>query len=193
MSDELESARTLRHSLSRDHLEELRFREALNSLRKEQDMSQGELARRMVEEGWEHFNQATVSRIEKGTRPVRLGEARALARVLGTEVGYMLSDSGPSRFLTEFWDVYRESLKHQNYIRNGIRNWSDSVGRLRYLLSIMDLEAVSSLLPKENQLPFEVAVAQARRLTKIDIGEMAKDALWSFENPPERPEHDKED
>ncbi|MBO0596470.1 helix-turn-helix transcriptional regulator [Nesterenkonia sp. E16_7] len=193
MTDELESARTLRHSLSRDHLEELRFREALNSLRREQDMSQGELARRMVEEGWEQFNQATVSRIEKGTRPVRLGEARALARVLGTEVGYMLSDSGPSRFLTEFWDVYREALNHQSYMQAAVRSWSDSVARLRYLLSVMDLDAVQSLLPRENQLAFEAAVASARRLTQRDIGQLARDTQWAQENPQERPEHDEED
>ncbi|TLP75508.1 helix-turn-helix domain-containing protein [Nesterenkonia sphaerica] len=192
MTDDLEAPGTLRHVLSRDQLEEMRFREAVNRLRTDQGLSQGELARRMVSEGWEHFNQATISRIEKGTRPVRLGEARALARVLNTDVGYMISETESSQHLSEFWALRQEALNFKKRVDLAVRGWSDAVARLRYLLTIMDLEKIKFLLTTENQVPFEAAVAQVRRMTKLDIGEFARNAQRMHETKPEFPGDDQE-
>lgn len=185
MADDLESPGTLRHVLGRDQLEELQFRESVHKLRTDQRLSQGELARRMVAEGWEHFNQATISRIEKGTRPVRLGEARALARVLQTEVSYMISESPVSQHISEFWELRTAALKYQGRIDAEVRGWSDAVSRLRYLLTVMDFEKAKSLLPDDNQLAFEAAVAQVRRMTERDIGDFARGALHANETEPE--------
>jgi transcriptional regulator with XRE-family HTH domain len=46
-------------------------------------MSQGELARQMAERGFPYYQQ-TVRRIEEGRRKVSVGEAKALAKILGT-------------------------------------------------------------------------------------------------------------
>lgn len=59
-------------------------------LRESLGWSQGELAKRMRDAGWDAFHQTTVSRIEKGERPVKIGEGRALARVLGSRVVIMI-------------------------------------------------------------------------------------------------------
>lgn len=72
--------------------DEKRFVENLQAARRRLGWSQGELARRMVAEGWDTYSQMTVSRTEKGERPIRLAEARDLAKVLGTTVDEMTSD-----------------------------------------------------------------------------------------------------
>lgn len=78
-----------------DTSDESRFAESAKELRERNGWSQGELARRMVEEGWETYSQMTVSRTEKHERPIRLGEARALARVLGSDVNLMVGYRSP--------------------------------------------------------------------------------------------------
>ena len=75
--------------------EEAQFIKSMKRIREELGWSQGDFARKMKEAGWDSFHQTTVSRIEKGERPVRLGEARGIATVLGALVGQMiLPDSG---------------------------------------------------------------------------------------------------
>lgn len=71
--------------------EEAQFVENVQRLREAKGWSQGELARRMATAGWDGFHQTTISRIEKGQRPVRLAEARALAQVLESQVGLMMA------------------------------------------------------------------------------------------------------
>lgn len=73
--------------------DEQQFARNLAQRRDELGMSQSELARRMVEAGWESYSQMTVSRTEKGERPIRLGEARALARVLRSNLNDMISET----------------------------------------------------------------------------------------------------
>lgn len=80
--DELE-----RHTLSDDE----RFAASVKRLREAKGWSQGELAKRMTNAGFDGFHQTTISRIEKGERPVRIGEARGLARVLESLVGIMIA------------------------------------------------------------------------------------------------------
>lgn len=70
--------------------EEANFIAAVKRIREELGWSQGELAKRMSDSGWDGFHQTTISRIEKGERPVRLGEARGLAKALGALVGQMI-------------------------------------------------------------------------------------------------------
>lgn len=70
--------------------EEANFIDAVKRIREELGWSQGELAKRMSDSGWDGFHQTTISRIEKGERPVRLGEARGLAKVLGAWTGQMI-------------------------------------------------------------------------------------------------------
>lgn len=70
--------------------EEANFIAAVKRIREELGWSQGELAKRMSDSGWDGFHQTTISRIEKGERPVRLGEARGLAKVLGAWTGQMI-------------------------------------------------------------------------------------------------------
>ena len=69
--------------------EETNFAESMQRLREARGWSQGELARRMVAEGWANYSQMTVSRTEKLDRPIRLGEASAIARLFGVNLALM--------------------------------------------------------------------------------------------------------
>ena len=79
-------------NMNQFEVEELRFRTDMQRRRTKQGLSQGELARRIQNLGLTEFHQTTVSRIEKGTRPVRLGEAQAIAEALGTNAERMIRD-----------------------------------------------------------------------------------------------------
>ncbi len=70
-----------------------RFRHNMRRIRDLRGLSQGELSRILVGMGWKVFHQTTVSRIEDGTRPVKLSEALAIARALEIEFDLLLSSS----------------------------------------------------------------------------------------------------
>jgi transcriptional regulator with XRE-family HTH domain len=55
-------------------------------------IDQTELARRLGDAGLRGFHQTTVSRIEKGERPVRLSEAPILAEVLHGRIGDLIDE-----------------------------------------------------------------------------------------------------
>ncbi|WP_190263737.1 hypothetical protein [Glutamicibacter nicotianae] len=59
------------------------------------------MAKQMQAAGWEGFHQTTISRIEKGDRPVRLSEASGIALVLGVEMWQMVLADEASRPLRE--------------------------------------------------------------------------------------------
>lgn len=71
-------------------VEEANFVANMKRLRADRGWSQGELAKRMKVAGWDKFHQTTISRIEQGVQPVRLGEARGIADALGTTVDQMV-------------------------------------------------------------------------------------------------------
>lgn len=60
-------------------------------------MSQADLVRALKERGWSSVYQNTVSRIEKGERPVRYGEARVIARALGVNIELFLLSAADSQ------------------------------------------------------------------------------------------------
>jgi len=75
----------------------------LKLVRERLDESQTGLARKMADLGFP-FHQTTISRIEAGERPVQLGEALALAEIVGIAVGDMIqrpSDVRLARLLTQ--------------------------------------------------------------------------------------------
>lgn len=79
--------------------DEENFARRMAELRTMLNLSQSELARKMVENGFDTYSQMTVSRTEKGERPVRLNEARTLAEILGSSVDSMTRGTQLEEFL----------------------------------------------------------------------------------------------
>lgn len=71
--------------------DDARFAASVRELREGKGWSQAELAANLREVGWPNIHPTTVARIEAGTRAVRLGEARAIATLLGSDVSSMVS------------------------------------------------------------------------------------------------------
>jgi transcriptional regulator with XRE-family HTH domain len=78
--------------------DEANFARRMAEMRSSAGMSQSELARQMVERGFASYSQMTVSRTEKGERPIRLSEARAIAELLGVR----LDDMTRGTYLAEY-------------------------------------------------------------------------------------------
>jgi len=64
------------------------FAQNLKALRDDRKLSQEALAERMAERGFK-WHQATVYKVEQGGRQIQLGEARAVAEILGVPLDAM--------------------------------------------------------------------------------------------------------
>ncbi|PWF82015.1 helix-turn-helix transcriptional regulator [Kocuria rosea] len=137
-----------------------RFIESVRRLREEKGWSQGELARRIQAAGVEGFHQTTVSRIEKGERPVRLGEARALAHILGTSVDRMVAPDLREGRITaveaQFWAIHEDAEKIERLAQDVA--WNDR--RLR--------DAVSTLSRIDDWADADLAKRAAEQLSRAE-------------------------
>jgi transcriptional regulator with XRE-family HTH domain len=88
-----------------------RFAERMQQYRERLGISQSALVGRLRENGWSKVHQTTVSRIEKGERPVRLGEARAIASALGVPLSRLV-EPDPASFVRA--ELTRESAAVYN-------------------------------------------------------------------------------
>lgn len=70
------------------------FIENMKAERERRGWSQGELAKRLRSAGLDQMHQTTVSRMEKGERPVRVDEANAIAGLFGVALVEMLAAPG---------------------------------------------------------------------------------------------------
>ena len=125
--------------------DETRFAESVQEMRERRGWSQGELARRMVDAGWPNYSQMTVSRTEKRERPIRLSEARALARILGSDVDRMVGHRSPEN------EQAAVALLHsvvQDLVREVDRLSNDAVSAMgESARAIAALEAVEQSRP----------------------------------------------
>lgn len=92
---------------------DLIFARTVERLREEKGWSQTELARRMQDKGFDGFHQTTISRIEKVSRPVRIGEAIALAAIFERSLEWMYT---PTPELSDV-DFYRAALDRLRDLR----------------------------------------------------------------------------
>ena len=66
------------------------FAANLRAAREAHGWNQSELARRMIERGWDKYSQVSVKRTENAERAVRLDEALVLAAVLGVSLSALV-------------------------------------------------------------------------------------------------------
>lgn len=93
-----------REPSSRD---DIRFMDNFKRLRTQTGMRQADIAEKLKDWGWEYFTQTTLSRLEKGERPLRLGEARALAAVIGRPISEMVAPPENVSALDRLAEVHR--------------------------------------------------------------------------------------
>lgn len=145
--------------------DETNFIENARRLRESRGWSQTELARRMAELGWENYSQMTVSRTEKGERPLRLGEARALARVLEKSLDAMLRPPAGQA-------VKEEAVRLASRITGAYHDTSEAAWRLLGYRG-----ALEDLAGRAKREGLEDAAAMAESLLKDAAGKTPEDAI----------------
>ncbi|MFI5729177.1 multiprotein-bridging factor 1 family protein [Kribbella sp. NPDC051587] len=126
--------------------DEALFAENMRRRREELGWSQGELARKMQDAGWENFHQTTVSRIEKGERPIRLNEARGLAGVMDAAVAEMLRPPAEAELTTRLRSRTNVVRGRVARVRRDMLHLAGWVDRLQ---ESVDLALASGVEPTE--------------------------------------------
>lgn len=104
-----------------EEIEESRFVAAVKRHREARGWSQGKLAREMGALGWDSFHQTTIRRLEDGQRAVRLGEARALAKIFDTTVSQMMAPTEIESLMSSLLADLRELHSAENAVSGGLR------------------------------------------------------------------------
>ena len=111
--------------------DEANFVESIKRLREEKEWTQADLARAMSDIGRTGIYQTTVSRIENGSRPLRMGEARGIAKALGVPFSSMMApieETQPIRDLERLVRVARLSARQ---LERRQRQLEKDLGELR--------------------------------------------------------------
>lgn len=111
-----------------------RFAANMRAMRAARGWNQSELARRVTNAGTDGFHQTTISRIEAGSRPVRLGEATAIARVLGTTVELMVSSDGRDAIVTTLTESANTAMNLWGTAQMYVDEFWQAILRLRLAL-----------------------------------------------------------
>lgn len=127
-------------------IEEANFIANMAELRKARGWSQGELAKRMQDAGWDKFHQTTISRIEKGVQPVRLGEARGIADALDVDVAVMLMRSDMAAKLRDYEALYASISTMESEFSAQAKTYfvSGQILRLKHFMLLSELEKLES-------------------------------------------------
>lgn len=137
-----------------------RFAASVKRLREEKGWSQGELARRMSEAGFEGFHQTTISRIEKNERPVRIGEARGLAKVFDTLVGIMIAPAEQWKVVDAFGREVIALANAESAVGHAVRDYMHQ--RVMAKKALEDLRALGPTESLEEGLQANVAMYEAK-------------------------------
>lgn len=97
---------------------ERNFRDQMVRLRKERGLTQTDLARQLAAWGLP-FHQQTIQRVENGQRPIRLNEAKLVARQLGVDLETMVSTASVSS---------RDMMRAVDEARRGAAKFAEVVG-----------------------------------------------------------------
>lgn len=144
--------------------DEANFIAAMKRIREEHGWSQGELARRMTDAGWEGFHQTTISRIEKGERPVRLAEAQGLAQVLGALLGQMILPSDQSKSLRDLELSVQRLNQAAHAITGAVQEFQAESAVVRYQLMELEGVALDSTMDSSVAARLEIVMQRARQL-----------------------------
>ena len=91
---------------------DLNFAANLKERREAAGISKAEFVRRLADLGWSSAHQTTLTRIEDGERPARLGEARLIARALRVPLHLMMREPEVVDLVTR--------LEQRSYVLTGL-------------------------------------------------------------------------
>ena len=120
---------------------ESRFAANMRAMREALGWNQSELARRLTEAGLEGFHQTTISRIEKGERPIRLGEATVAAQVFQVPVERLAGDGSDLAALALIRSTLARTRKAEAVLLNALAEFEQAIRELRTAVGDPDVWA----------------------------------------------------
>jgi transcriptional regulator with XRE-family HTH domain len=152
-----------------------RFATNIREERERRKLSQGELARRMAERGFPYYQQ-TIRRIEEGRRKVSVGEAKALAEILGTTMDR----------LTWPGQVAAVAYLMEIAIGRAQQAWDDITrGTTTLLYAHATLEHIAAQMIERDYLESDKIrdiVAEAARVAEMNPHDAVEAARTDYEN-----------
>lgn len=150
---------------------EANFARNMAALRQSKDMSQSALARAMVERGFGNYSQMTVSRTEKGERPIRLGEARVIADILGARVTDLVRGTAEDDVVELAQDLAKNMQYQLVQIRDGFAEYET--------LRTSGMNELAHAVRKLGERSFDVEQAQSgARLVKFPLAAVGEWAIF---------------
>lgn len=166
------------------------FARNLRALRKSAGLSQEEVAAKLVERGFQ-FHQATVTKLENGTRRVQLGEAMAIAEVLDVKVEHLVAETQGhlvALAAVRRWITWAEQSQQQ--VRTSLSGYQSIRAALRTLLDGDVTGLAPADAPQVDAEDMQRAlrtmtveeVEQARAIVRTDWYERtyAEDDEWTY-------------
>lgn len=141
-------------------LTEERFAANLRAVREASGMSQGRLADEMADRGWP-WRQQTVTRVETGRRMVRLGEAKAVAEILGTSLDDLTQPTGEMRVVELLSEWTHQARAAWLAIKESTVQLLNAKGNLRNHPAVAGVEPVSQRMQE--------AVRDARHMQRLTV------------------------
>jgi len=102
------------------------FAENVKKVREALGISQAELARQMQEAGFPGIHPTAIRRIEAQERAVKLGEAEALARLLGRPVRRMILPSITHEYVVRMQDDLEDFMSATRNLNVSVDTWRES-------------------------------------------------------------------
>lgn len=147
------------------------FAANLRAAREAHGWNQSELARRMIERGWDKYSQVSVKRTENAERAVRLDEALVLAAVLGVSLSALLGEraedhAGPLLALIaeaeDAQDALRSAAQRLERVQERLQSLGDDPEHVLNGWARMRLDRVLTP-PVEYLLTMDAVAAEAAR------------------------------
>lgn len=161
---------------------EANFVRNMKRIREEHGWSQGELARRMTDAGWEGFHQTTISRIEKGERPVRLSESSGIATALNAMVNQMILPGEGAVHLRDLERQVEETQSRINRVVDDVEQYMFEQSLLKQLVqeveSNVDRESLDAAIADR----MDQYLARAKNLIETGYLEQINGYLQALED-----------
>lgn len=138
---------------------EQRIADNLKAIRADNKLSQEKLAAAMTERGYS-WHQATVYKVEQGERQVQLGEADALANILGVPLSDLLGSEAEATAAVRLAAVYRRTIAARVELIAAHAKWQTEQRKLAQFLDAT---------PRGDKAHFHDALARQPERLRADM------------------------
>lgn len=144
----------------------------MRELREERNWSQGDLADRLRDLNLPYMTQATVSRIENKTRPVRLMEAQALSRLFDRPISTMTNPDSREFLIVLAEASHRHGRQSYVQVKKAAQEfWAAQTSVKDSLEHLQDQFGNGSDLEPELKSKYDNLIPNMTQLSRIDIVE----------------------